>query len=221
MPRYLPPSASFQKPIGTTGTAGCTPARPFRAAAGRHVVDRYRIMPSPALQFAAVYRQYRVAERKAGNDVGAARDRRQPYARFDLAVDEVVTFRQQRRAESTGSPAGWRARGYARPGVGFSSAARYLALVPKVVKRFRRGSNPRGYSHPDGTVSRRTALRWRQPPVPIPASSHIIQPQVVKQKIRLPARRSPCSTCSSAVAAECRRPSGQCISARRWCRTNT
>ena len=50
-----------------------------------------------ALQFAAVHRQNRAAGEEAGDDVGAAGDRRQAQVLLDLAVDVIEAFRRQSR----------------------------------------------------------------------------------------------------------------------------
>src|SRR5690606_26443531 len=58
----------------------------------------HRHAQARTLQFAAPDRQRRAAQRKAGNDIGAAGDGGQLHVRLDVAVDVIESFRRQRRA---------------------------------------------------------------------------------------------------------------------------
>ena len=50
---------------------------------------------STALQLAPVHRQERAAQGKTGENIGAARDRRQPNIGFDISKDIIITAVQQ------------------------------------------------------------------------------------------------------------------------------
>ena len=71
-----------------------------------------------ALQLAAPYRQHRVAEGEAGDDVGATGDGGQAEVRLDVAVDVLEALVGQRRAGRENGLQAAQVVCFARPGAG-------------------------------------------------------------------------------------------------------
>ncbi len=86
-----------------------------------------------ALEFAPPHRKQRIAEGETRDDVRASRNRGEQHPLLDVAVDVIEALGQERRAGGEDRLERAQAMALARFDPAFSSAARYLALVPKTV----------------------------------------------------------------------------------------
>src|SRR3954465_2899987 len=105
--RYLAPSGSFQNPIGIDGKGLVQTSSPFSPCTGlpcssNPSLAMPRTPPGPragplGLDLPPPHRCRRIAEHETGHDVGAPGDGRQANVLFDVAVDVVEPFGQERR----------------------------------------------------------------------------------------------------------------------------
>ena len=206
--------------LGNGRVQTSSPSRPRtgRPAVVEHV-DRHA---EPArLQLAAPDRPDRVAQREAGDDVGAAADAGEVHVALDRRVDVVVAVLGQR---ASGREDGLQRREVVRPrrlAVPPSpTSARYLALVPKTVTR-----SAAAMSQRIGAGAERRAVvqhhrgahgEARHQPVPHhPAAGGEVEDPVV-------ARRGRCAApAPSDAGAACRRRRAPCTWADPWCPTST
>ena len=147
-------------------------------------------MPEPArLQLAAPDRPDRVAEREAGDDVGAAADAREVHVPLDRCVDVVEAVRRERAAGREDRAERRRDRACA-PGASpsFSASARYFALVPNTVIRSSAAMSHRIGGGASGAPSYSTTVAptasARDEPVPHhPAAGGEVEDPVVRAEV--------------------------------------